>query len=455
MLFNSLDFLVFALVFFVIFYNFVKIRIPLALIASYFFYGYWNYYYLILILVSSLIDFYVAQQIEINSDKKRKMYLLISIVSNLGILMFFKYHNFFADQMSLVNLSIPKHDFLLPVGISFYTFQTMSYSIDVYRGDIKAEGSFLKFCLYVSYWPQLVAGPIERASHLLPQLSFNKKVDKNGFMFATYKILTGYFKKVVIADKAAIIVNVIFDNPGDFSSLFVFTGVVLFAIQIYCDFSGYSDIAIGFARLMGVELNENFKMPYFSFSITEFWRRWHISLSTWFRDYLYIPLGGSRVLALKTFRNLWVTFFISGLWHGAKWNFVIWGALHGIFITIEHISKNYLKLNLPFPKIVKYLWTMLIVLFCWIFFRASDFDNAIDVIKNIFELRFGGSIVEKHRVNELIYLCLLLFVWDYLNYKKIYLFKEKIYFPIIIVTFLLTLLYGEFAEKGKFLYFQF
>ncbi|MBL4653924.1 MAG: MBOAT family protein, partial [Flavobacteriales bacterium] len=341
----------------------------------------WKAEYIILIAVSTIIDYIVAINIYKSKFKFiRKILLGISLVLNLGILFAFKYFNFFSqsilDSFNYFNIfyDVDFFDLLLPVGISFYTFQTLSYTIDVYRGKSKPETHLGIFALYVSFWPQLVAGPIERSTHLIPQFHQNHTFDYKRVVDGLRLMLWGFFKKIVIADRLAVYVNQVYNHPGWYDGFTVIFATVFFAFQIYCDFSGYSDIAIGSARIMGYDLMDNFNRPYFSKSIREFWSRWHISLSTWFRDYLYIPLGGNRVVKWRWHYNLFITFLISGLWHGANWTFIVWGGLHGIYLIVELKTNSILEpvrnLNKWYSKFTMVLFTFGLVLFSWIFFRA-------------------------------------------------------------------------------------
>ncbi|MCW9037116.1 MBOAT family O-acyltransferase, partial [Altibacter sp.] len=345
MLFNSLDFALFFPVVFLLYWAFAKhltVRNAFLLAASYFFYGWWDWRFLFLIAFSSLVDFFVGKYLyKATGNTRRKVLLWTSISVNIGLLAYFKYANFFiesfVDSFRLFgqDLEVAPLQIILPVGISFYTFQTLSYTIDIYKRKLEPTNNALAFFTFVAFFPQLVAGPIERASHLLPQFFKTYKFDyqqvKSGLLLMAF----GLFKKMVIADRAAILVNQVYGDPGSYDGYQLVVATFFFAVQIYCDFSGYSDIAIGIARTMGFDLMKNFDSPYFSKSITEFWRRWHISLSTWFRDYVYIPLGGSRGGTYKTYANLFIVFLVSGLWHGAAFTFVIWGAIHGVIIVLE------------------------------------------------------------------------------------------------------------------------
>ncbi len=349
MLFNSLVFVGFFLVVYGLYLALMR-RLrwqnALLLVASYVFYGYWDWRFLSLILISTVVDYTIGLALGATEpgteegDRRRKRLVTTSVAVNLGILGFFKYFNFFADSLvDLLHLFGMQADSVtlqvaLPVGISFYTFQTMSYTIDVYRQRLEPTRDFLSFAVFVAFFPQLVAGPIERARNLLPQISKPRHVTAAAVDSGLFLILWGYFKKVVIADNAALISNQVFNHYMDHSGLMVLIGVLAFSLQIYGDFSGYTDIARGLARLMGIEIMVNFKLPYFALNPSDFWRRWHISLSSWLRDYLYIPLGGNRKGAVRTYINLSITMLLGGLWHGAAWNFVIWGAFHGLILVL-------------------------------------------------------------------------------------------------------------------------
>ncbi|MDE0770986.1 MAG: MBOAT family protein [Salibacteraceae bacterium] len=387
MLFNSVEFLVFFPIVIALYYAIqYKWRWLLLLAASYIFYGSWKVEFLSLIALSTLVDFYVGKQLYENTDpKKRWKYLLLSLGLNLGLLIFFKYGSFLAN-LALPIAPIPEWRknqivsflaFDLPVGISFYTFQTMGYTIDIFKNKIKPEKHLGKFALYVSYFPQLVAGPIERFKHLQPQLLANNKLTYRNLCHGARLMLYGFFIKMVIADNIAPLVDAVFESPLEYSLITRWTGILGFGWQIYADFYGYSLIAIGAARCMGVELITNFKTPYFAKSIQDFWRRWHISLSTWFRDYIFVPLGGSNVNKVIWIRNILVVFILSGLWHGANYTFIIWGAIHGLFYLIERSIK---VPNRSFLKPIHWLKTYLIVSFAWLFFRAEDISNAMEVL---------------------------------------------------------------------------
>lgn len=400
MLFNSLHFLLFfPIVVAAYFLLPFKYRWAFLLGASYYFYMCWKPEYVLLLLVSTLIDFYAGIQIgKAASLQKRKLFLLLSLSSNLGILFLFKYFNFLnASARALFDhfnifYNVPMFELLLPVGISFYTFQTMSYVIDVYRGDQKPEKHFGMFALYVTFFPQLVAGPIERSTTLMPQFYERHSFDWPRTLDGLKLMLWGFFKKVVIADRLAGYVNQVYNDPANADGLNLLIATYFFAFQIYCDFSGYSDIAVGTARVLGFELMTNFERPYFAKSIAEFWKRWHISLSTWFKDYLYIPLGGNRVAKWRWCANLFIVFLVSGLWHGANWTFVVWGALHGFYLVFSILTgdgrsklRRALALDrLPgLVKISQILITFHLVLLAWIFFRANHLADALLIIEKI------------------------------------------------------------------------
>ncbi|MGB6222633.1 MBOAT family O-acyltransferase [Haloferula sp.] len=404
MLFNSIDFAIFLPVIFAVYWiignRSLRLQNLLIVVASYVFYGWWDWRFLSLLLFSTVVDYCVGRGFaKVESQKKRKLLLAVSLCVNLGLLGFFKYFDFFAGsfveaftffgyQIDYRSLGI-----VLPVGISFYTFQTLSYSIDLYRRKIEPSGDFVQFAAFVSFFPQLVAGPIERASHLLPQFRSERVFSYHWAMDGSRQILWGLFKKVVIADNCARHVDVIFANSADASGSTLVLGAVFFAFQIYGDFSGYSDIAIGTSRLFGFDLKCNFAYPYFSRDIAEFWRRWHISLSTWFRDYLYIPLGGSRGSLGMNVRNVMIVFVVSGLWHGANWTFIVWGALNALYflpLLLAKRNRTHLEIvakdrMLPcFRELTGMATTFGLVLLGWIFFRAENLTHAFQYISGIF-----------------------------------------------------------------------
>jgi D-alanyl-lipoteichoic acid acyltransferase DltB (MBOAT superfamily) len=359
------------------------------------FYGYWDWRFLSLIAFSTIVDFIVAQNlIKETVQSKRKRWILISLCSNLGLLGFFKYFGFFSKEFAVMleslgfYVSMPTLNIILPVGISFYTFQTLAYTIDVYRGKTKPTSNLLDFSVYVSFFPQLVAGPIERSKDLLPQIVNKRTFTKGNFSEGLYHVLIGMFKKVVIADNMAPIVNQVFATPvSDLNGTEILIGVYAFAFQIYGDFSGYSSIAQGIAKWLGIDLSWNFRMPYFSRTPSEFWRRWHITLSSWLRDYLYIPLGGNRHGTFNTFRNLVLTMFLGGLWHGANWTFAVWGLAHGLILVVYHALEGVTK-KVMIPGVIGKLIAAVIffhlVCITWLLFRAENLTQAVEMFVQLF-----------------------------------------------------------------------
>ena len=483
MLFNSLDFAIFLPIVFLLYWfvanKNLKIQNLLIVISSYVFYGWWDWRFLSLIIFSTAVDYLIGiALLKIENQTKRKLLLWTSIVVNLGFLGFFKYYNFFLDSFvesfSFFGSKIQGDslDIILPIGISFYTFQTLSYSIDVYRKKLTPTTDIVAFSAFVCFFPQLVAGPIERATHLLPQFYSRRKFEYDKAIDGMRQILWGLFKKVVIADNCAEYVNIIFNNSESYSGSTLALGAVLFSIQIYGDFSGYSDIAIGTSKLFGFDLMQNFKFPYFSRDVAEFWRRWHISLSTWFRDYLYIPLGGSKGGTWMRIRNTFIIFIVSGFWHGANWTFVIWGFLNALFILPSIIRstnrKNievvaYGKLLPSFKDFIAIVATFLLTAFAWIFFRADNVGHAVGFISEIFSTSFFTipKFVNKMPFLLTALLIFLFFTIEWLgreqkfalesigsNWKKRY--RIIFYYSIVLVI----MIFGNFKEN-QFIYFQF
>lgn len=478
--FNSIQFIFFfpvvATLYFALSYRF---RWMLLLGASYYFYMCWKAEYLLLIIISTLITYATGIWIgNTTSRARRKFFLLLSLISNLGILFVFKYFNFFNDSIQNLfghwNMSyhVPPLNILLPVGISFYTFQILSYSIDVYRGQKKPERHLGIFALYVVFFPQLVAGPIERSTRLLPQFFKKHDFDYQRITDGLKLMLWGFFKKIVIADRIGIIVDQVYNSPENYTGMPLIIASYLFAIQIYCDFSGYSDIAIGSARVMGFNLMDNFKRPYFSKSIAEFWRRWHISLSTWFKDYLYIPMGGNRVKKCRWHINIAIVFLITGFWHGANWTFMIWGLLHGFYILFSNWSEQYRKMFSRWIGIDKYstvlktikvIITFHLVVFAWIFFRANTIQDALYIIRHLLtDIRWengfglGMEITEWIIIGSSIFLLEFVHILqshlnirEYLSDKPIILRWAAYYFILFSI-----ILFGEFGSNS-FIYFQF
>lgn len=483
MLFNSLEFLFFFPVVFALYWisgkKSLKIQNLIILAGSYFFYGWWDKRFLLLIILSTVVDFIAGIKVESStSTVVRKRYLWLSVIFNLGMLGFFKYYNFFvqsfvdAFSMAGVDLQPSTLSIVLPVGISFYTFQTMSYTIDVYNGKLKSTKDFVSFAAFVSFFPQLVAGPIERATNLLPQVLSKRKFDYQQAVEGMRLVLWGFLKKIVIADALAPSVNEIFDHHGQYSSGILIMGAVFFAFQIYGDFSGYSDIARGLSKLMGFELMLNFKFPYFSRNVGDFWRRWHISLSTWFRDYLYIPLGGSKTTQIKSIRNVFIIFLVSGFWHGANWTFIAWGALHAIlFIPLFVLKRNKSQMDefigtkpkwTPSVKsIFQILFTFSLVTITWVFFRAETIGQACDYIYGIFNSTGNKAFLNPYNnapVTSLIVYLVLFVVVDFalmvISNNK---FKISSWFLLATdVTMLMLIIINiPVTDKSSFIYFQF
>ncbi len=482
MLFDSIDFafflpIVFVLYWFVFAKN-IKLQNFLIVVASYIFYGWWDWHFLFLIFFSTGIDYNIGLLLEKeNRESKRKIFLWISILTNLGMLAFFKYFNFFIENFITVfslfgyPLKANSLNIILPVGISFYTFQTLSYTIDIYRKRLKPTHDFIAFSAFVSFFPQLVAGPIERATHLLPQFYQKRKFNYEKAITGCRQILWGLFKKVVIADSCADYANQIFENPAAFNGSTLFLGALFFTFQIYGDFSGYSDIAIGTSRLFGFDLMQNFNFPYFSRNIAEFWRRWHISLSTWFRDYLYIPLGGSRGNTVNKIRNTFIIFVVSGFWHGANWTFIVWGCLHALFflpLLLSKTNRTYLNTvaeNSFFPSLkecVQMLFTFGIVVLTWIFFRAKDIHQALTYLNGIFSRSFFQiPFFDKKRESLVIAIFLFLFILiEWIGRKETFALEKTglkwnrlIRWAFYLLLGTIILLFS--GSKQEFIYFQF
>ncbi len=398
MLFNSITYFFFITIVFTLYWSLLRKNFRwqnlFLLIASYCFYGWWDVRFLILIFISSSVDFFLGRAIFRQTDKNKKLNLLrLCMLINLGMLGFFKYYNFFVDSFASLsaNLGLQPNlktlHIILPIGISFYTFQSLSYSIDIYRGKIQPTNNFISFMAFVSFFPQLVAGPIQRASDLLPQFLKARTFKSDRLISGFRYILYGLFKKMVIADRLAYFVDHIYDSPERFDGMVLLVATFMFGFQIYCDFSGYSDIAIGSARLLGFDLTQNFKTPYLSSSFKDFWRRWHISLSTWFRDYVYIPLGGNQVTQSRWTFNILLTFTLSGLWHGASLTFIIWGFLHGFFLVSEHYLSKVVTLPKSFSWI-GFITTFVMVNLAWVFFRAHTFDQSLYIFSSFKNLNF-------------------------------------------------------------------
>ena len=482
MLFNSIEFGIFLPIVFILYWfvfnKNIKLQNLYLLVVSYIFYGWWDWRFLGLIAFSSAIDYFVGNALlKHESVRIKKWLLFLSISVNLGFLGFFKYFNFFAQSFSDAYTVLGQHletsrlDIILPVGISFYTFQTMSYTIDVYRGKLKPARNVIDFFAYVSFFPQLVAGPIERAVNLLPQFYQKRVFNKTEAVDGLRQILWGLFKKMVIADNCARFANIIFNDYHDLSGSTLFLGAIFFTFQIYCDFSGYSDIAIGTARLFGFKLMKNFDFPYFSRDIAEFWRKWHISLSTWFRDYLYIPLGGSRGGTLMKIRNTFIIFIVSGFWHGANWTFIVWGALNAAYFLPLLLSKrNRLNMGvvaentyLPSLKeIFQMTVTFLLTVLAWVFFRSPTVKDAILYLAGIFsKTLFSVPHFEGLELVKSLFLLLPFFIFIEWNGRRNEFAIEKLGFnwirPLRLTFYyciiFLILFFG--GEPQQFIYFQF
>lgn len=478
MLFNSIDFAIFLPIVFVLYWfvaqKQLRLQNLLIVAASYVFYGWWDWRFLSLIAFSTIVDYTIGISLSKQQNQtKRKLLLWISIFVNLGFLGFFKYYNFFLENFisafSFFGTEINANslDIILPVGISFYTFQTLSYTIDVYRKKLEPTKDIIAFSAFVSFFPQLVAGPIERATNLLPQFYKKRQFIYANAVDGMRQILWGMFKKVVIADNCAKYANDIFNHSDDYSGSTLIVGAILFTFQIYGDFSGYSDIAIGTSRLFGFNLKQNFAFPYFSRDIAEFWRRWHISLSTWFRDYLYIPLGGSRGGTLMKIRNIFIIFVVSGFWHGANWTFIVWGALNAVYflpLLLTKSNRKHLEIvayNRRLPKLREFfsiLFTFSLTIIAWIFFRAENINHAFSFISEIFSDSILNSF-EVLPIKIILLICFMLIIeWfgrknkhalsDALQLNKRYM-RWSLYIFICILIFVFK---GHLQE---FIYFQF
>ncbi|NOQ26091.1 MAG: MBOAT family protein [Bacteroidales bacterium] len=470
MLFNTIQFLIFLPVV-IIFYYLLnpKYRWVLLLSASYYFYMCWKVEYVVLILASTLIDYFAGIQMEKQKTKiKKRFFLILSLLTNLGLLFSFKYFNFFTNNGNFIfeNLNIayqlPELKVLLPVGISFYTFQTLSYSVDVYHGRQKAEKHLGYFALYVSFFPQLVAGPIERFSRLTPQLKTVHKFSKENLINGLRLILFGLFAKMVIADNVSIYVDAIYKDPSIYSSKDILFGVFMYSFQIYCDFFGYSTIAIGTAKILGINLMDNFKTPYLAKNIAEFWQRWHISLSSWFRDYVYLPLGGNRVKWQRWLINILIVFTVSGIWHGANWTFVFWGCLFGVIYIIEKTFNKLFRINQPnntfsIINVILTIKTFVLVSLIWIFFRSENIEQSFQIFKLI---ATNTEIETALNVKLSVFLFLGLFIlidiflyntrFDYWCNKQHFIVRWILYFVLIF-----SIIAFSGVEDFQFIYFQF
>lgn len=482
MLFNSIQFAIFLPIIFILYWFVVgrnfKWQNILLLVASYYFYACWDWRFLFLLIFSTLLDYFTGLRMSTSSNQElKKFWLWLSIIINLGFLGIFKYYNFFIESFAAAlknyNLEVNPWTFkiILPVGISFYTFHGLSYVIDVYKDRLKAEKNFIDYAVFVSFFPLLVAGPIERATHLLPQIQRVRVFNDSKMVDGLRQILWGLFKKIVIADQCAFYANQIFDSSSSFNGSTLLIGAIFFSFQIYCDFSGYSDIALGTARLFGIELLRNFAYPYFSRDIAEFWRRWHISLSSWFRDYVYIPLGGSKGGTWYSLRNILIIFVISGFWHGANWTFIFWGLLNGIYfipLLLLRKNRNHLDIvakNRVWPttnELTSIIFTFTITIFAWIFFRAENMSHAFAYISNIFSSNFFEIPLYEKRFYSILLTGLIgfmiFFEWngrmnlhalEDIELKFSYLKRRGLYYFLILLIFIFR------GAEQEFIYFQF
>ena len=468
MLFNNLNFFVFLIVSLsILSFGSQKFKKICLLLISYIFYSFWDIRFLSLILISTIVDYLIGRKLyKTTKIKLRKRLLFLSLFVNLSILGFFKYFNFFIDSFSYL-FSIENNyslNIILPVGISFYTFQTISYTFDIYNKKLKPTNSFLDFANFVSFFPQLVAGPIERAKNILPQLKNFNGINFKKLNVAICLIFLGYIKKVLISDNIAPYVDYNFLNFQNLDSFFALSGLIFFSFQIYFDFSGYTDIARGIAKLFNVDLILNFKQPYFSTSPSDFWRRWHISLSTWLRDYLYIPLGGNRSGKTKTYINLMITMLLGGLWHGASWNFIIWGFLHGIYLVIYKLLFNAQYFKIPLINknlniVINICFIYFLVLITWIPFRSPDLATSLDFVSHIVNWK---GLVDSSQLLIIIYIIIALFIIDlpsHLLKNEMYLLRlpKWIRNPIYVIGFILIFIFllNNYSDPKPFVYFQF
>lgn len=469
MLFNSAIFFVFLptiLLLYWIAHKHLKLQNIILLVSSYIFYGWWDYRFLILIATSTVIDYYVGLKIY-NSEQKsiKKKWMLVSIIFNIGLLGFFKYYNFFIDSwvesLNILGYTVQNSwtlNILLPVGISFYTFQTLSYSIDINRGKLKPTTNFISFAAFVSFFPQLVAGPIERASNLLPQILNTRIFTKRKIASGVKLMIWGFFLKLVVADRAAIYVDAVYNNVENHDGITFIVATVFFAFQIYGDFAGYSLIAIGVAKLFGLELMVNFNRPYFAASVGEFWKRWHISLSTWFKDYVYIPLGGNKSKKGRYLFNIFITFLISGLWHGANWTFVIWGAINGLYLIAETLIFKKKRSGL-----INIAITFVLINLTWVFFRANSLSQAVVIFNDMFTNLGIPYIGGRDDITAPVYTAIAILILLLSEFKKEFFnnypsvpnrikpFATLLRYSIIIFVIFYLGVFGN----SQFIYFQF
>lgn len=463
MLFNSLQFVIFFLVVTSAYYllKSQKARVMLLLLSSCYFYMAFVPKYILILGFTIIIDYFAGLQIARSKGHSRKMWLVLSIIANVGILAYYKYFNFLLDSFgALIHLKFPDYqlpylEILLPIGLSFHTFQAMSYTIEVYRGEQPPERNFIVYALYVMFYPQLVAGPIERPQNVLHQFHEYKKYNWDNVKEGLTRMMWGMFKKVVIADRLAIAVDYAFDHTGSVSWVSLVIGAVLYSFQIYCDFSGYSDIGIGAARVMGIRLMENFNQPYIANNITNFWSRWHISLSTWFRDYVYIPLGGNRKGEVRRRINAMIVFLLSGLWHGANWTFVLWGFLHGALVMLVPGKRKGSDYKNKFFWVFFAVVNFALVTLLWIFFRSPDIQTALDYIGAIFKFQSGMLSYGLNKVELLFAFILIAFLmWKENKFRGFFIRSNKAFAAYFVAIFVACYLFGIF-EENQFIYFQF
>jgi alginate O-acetyltransferase complex protein AlgI len=462
MIFNSLQFLVFFMVVTLLYYQIKnqRGRVWLLLLSSCYFYMSFVPVYILILGATIVIDYIAGILISGSQGKQRKLWLIMSILANVGILVFYKYFNFLLDNIAPVlkylapHYELPYLNIILPIGLSFHTFQAMSYTIEVYRGNQKPEKDFIVYALYVMFYPQLVAGPIERPQNMIYQFHEYKEYDWNNVKEGLARMLWGFFKKVVIADRVAMAVDYAFENQNSLNSWSLMVAAMLYSFQIYCDFSGYSDIALGSSKVMGIKLMENFNQPYISKSISEFWTRWHISLSTWFRDYVYIPLGGNKKGEARRRLNSFIIFLLSGLWHGANWTFVVWGTLHGALVNLSRGRKSDREAG-AFRTVVFVIVNFLLVTICWVFFRASNLHEAANFLGRIFSLK-GGATKFGLSATELLVSAVFIGIMMLREYKwnSHYIRSDKSFALYTTLMVVVCYLFGVFGES-QFIYFQF
>jgi len=456
MVFNSINFLIFLPIFFVLYFLLhknLKYQNYLIFISSLIFYGFWDYRFVSLLLLNTVMDYYFGLALfkEKVQSKKSKI-LVLAIIMNLGILFFFKYFNFFIGTFNALCVSIGMHpnintlNIVLPIGISFYTFHSLSYTIDIYHNKLRPTKNYVAYASFVCFFPQLVAGPISRARDMLPKLLHKRTINSEKMTSGISQMTLGFFKKIAVADSIGVMVDSTYKNLHFVSDFQIFISAILYSFQIYCDFSGYSDIALGLGKIFGIEFRVNFNRPYFSRNFSEFWERWHISLSSWLRDYLYIPLGGNRKGKLFTYRNLMITMLLGGLWHGASYNFIVWGGLHGLYLVIQR------QIKFKLPSFIGILITFFLTTLTWVFFRSQSFNDSLFIIERIFTMG-SFQILSIFTFIKLIYLTILLLVMDifFFNY-----FDKNSYATLAINIFLILniILFGTFSNNA-FIYFKF